>query len=473
MLAHPVNKRNRWRQFIAFGLVIGLTSDLYSQEEAVETAPAFQAPQLSPSLGDFVTGMPLSKKLKALFTKKLLKEPFAGAAVDGVKGLASKIKAGQVDAKNRVVAIKFLGTVDCAAYPDAQVMLIDSLKNDPSERVRLEAAKAIKEQFGRGKDEGLSAIFTSRREKRRYDHCRGCCGEDALNALSEVAYERDETGCHLEPSERVRKEAREALTVCVSCCSEQSAEMPIEPQEEETPGTPSEEKTTDNTPLLSPVQRDLTQVQKELILLYEQKGLNPPSNPTFPSLDLNPTPPFGESADVVPTGVIPKDVTSSAETGERLHVLSTVVRIGDRKPVVSAKESKQLFRPRLIQVSAESHASTTNEKDAAPLKCVRGFCVVALSQEKLIKGLPEFSSVYDGHTYYFSSAKAKEQFDAEPGRFAPVMAGVDPVLLKQSGKVKQGNYIWRYDNRFYFFVTKQNRSDFLKSPEMYALYSGE
>ena len=352
MLAHPVNKRNRWWQFIAFGLVIGLTPDLYSQEEAVETAPAFQAPQLSPSLGDFVTGMPLAKKLKMLFTKKLLKEPFAGAPIDGVKGLASKIKAGQVDAKNRVVAIKFLGTVDCAAYPDAQVMLII-------------------------------------------------------------------------------------------------------------------------IPSLSPVQRDLTQVQKELILLYEQKGLNPPPKLTLPSLDLDPTPPFGESADVVPAGVVPGDVTSSVETEERLHVLSTLVRIGDRKPVHSAKESKQLFRPRFIQVSAESHATATNEKHVVPLKCVRGYCVVALSKEKLIKGLPEFSSVYDGHTYYFSTDKAKELFDVEPARFAPVMAGADPVLLKQTGQMQQGNYIWRHDDRFYFFVTKENRSDFLKSPEFYALSSRE
>ena len=236
MFAHPVNKHNLWWPFIAFGLVIGITSDLHSQEEAVETAPAFQAPQLSPSLVDFVTGMPLSKKFKALFTPGLMREPLAGVAVHGVKGLASKIKAGQVDAKNRVVAIKFLGTVDCAAYPEAQLMLIVSLKNDPSERVRLEAAKAIKEQFGCGKDHGLCS---GKREKRRYHYCQGCCGEAALNALSEVAYERDDTGCHLEPSKRVRKKAREALAVCVSCCSEQLAEMPIEPQEE-TSGAASE-----------------------------------------------------------------------------------------------------------------------------------------------------------------------------------------------------------------------------------------
>jgi len=475
MLAHPVSMRNRWLQFIAFGFVIAVASDLYSQDEPVETAPAFEAPQLSPSLADFVTGIPLSKKLKALFTPKLMRKPFAGAAVDGVKGLASKIKAEQVDVKNRVVAIKFLGTVDCAAFPQAQELLIDSLKNDPSERVRLEAAKAIKEQFGRGKDEGL---FTSRREKRRYDHCRGCCGEDALNALSEVAYERDETGCLLEPSERVRKEVREALAVCVSCCSEQSQEIPIEPQEEtpdapseETPGARSEETTTDRTPLRNPVQKNLTQVQKELIILYEQNGLNPPSNPTAEILELDPPLPRSESQNAVPASVTPANVTTG-ETGERLHVLSTAIRVGDRKPVMSAKESKRLFRPRLIQVSAESHASAIQEQPDTPLACIRGFCVVALSQEKLIKGRPEFSSRYDGHTYHFSSVEAKEQFDADPTRFSPVMAGTDPVLLKRTGETKQGNYIWRYDDRFYFFVSKKNRSDFLKSPEFYALYSG-
>ena len=175
---------------------------------------------------------------------------------------------------------------------------------------------------------------------------------------------------------------------------------------------------------------------------------------------------------MAPTRINPDDVTST-ETTARLHVLSTAVPIGDRKPVSSAKESKQLFRPRLIQVSSESHASTTHQQQPTRLSCVRGFCVVALSQEKLIKGLPEFSSEYDGHLFHFSSAEAKQKFDAEPARFAPVMAGADPVLLKQTGKVKQGNYIWRHDDRFYFFLTKQNRSHFLKSPELYALYSGE
>ena len=43
---------------------------------------------------------------------------------------------------------------------------------------------------------------------------RSCCSEEISNKLYEIAYERDENGCYLEPSERVRLAAAEALRVC-------------------------------------------------------------------------------------------------------------------------------------------------------------------------------------------------------------------------------------------------------------------
>jgi hypothetical protein len=43
---------------------------------------------------------------------------------------------------------------------------------------------------------------------------RSCCSEEISKKLYEIAYERDEEGCFLEPSERVRLAAAEALRVC-------------------------------------------------------------------------------------------------------------------------------------------------------------------------------------------------------------------------------------------------------------------
>src|SRR5438477_8410412 len=43
---------------------------------------------------------------------------------------------------------------------------------------------------------------------------RSCCSEEISNKLYEIAYERDDTGCYLEPSERVRLAAAEALRTC-------------------------------------------------------------------------------------------------------------------------------------------------------------------------------------------------------------------------------------------------------------------
>ena len=43
---------------------------------------------------------------------------------------------------------------------------------------------------------------------------RSCCSEELSNKLYEIAYERDDTGCFLEPSERVRLAAAEALRTC-------------------------------------------------------------------------------------------------------------------------------------------------------------------------------------------------------------------------------------------------------------------
>jgi len=57
--------------------------------------------------------------------------------------VAAKVEQEQKQAKVRVAAVKYLGTVQCHYYPEAEAALIASLRADRSECVRLAAAQAL------------------------------------------------------------------------------------------------------------------------------------------------------------------------------------------------------------------------------------------------------------------------------------------------------------------------------------------
>jgi hypothetical protein len=59
------------------------------------------------------------------------------------EGAAARIKADEADAKARREAVRYLGTVDCHYWPEAQDALANSLRADRNECVRFEAALAL------------------------------------------------------------------------------------------------------------------------------------------------------------------------------------------------------------------------------------------------------------------------------------------------------------------------------------------
>jgi hypothetical protein len=61
----------------------------------------------------------------------------------GAAAAAAQIKASEANAKARVAAVEYLGTVDCSRWPEARKALIYSLREDPNECVRFAAAKAL------------------------------------------------------------------------------------------------------------------------------------------------------------------------------------------------------------------------------------------------------------------------------------------------------------------------------------------
>lgn len=119
----------------------------------------------------------------------------------GAAGAAAKIQADQAAAKQRVLAVRFLGTVDCHWYPEAEAGLVAALRADKSECVRFEAAKSL---------------------------ARGCCcTKTTIEALSICVEGSEKDGNPSENSLRVQLVALEGLQRCVTSYRGEALEPPL------------------------------------------------------------------------------------------------------------------------------------------------------------------------------------------------------------------------------------------------------
>ncbi len=124
---------------------------------------------------------------------------------------AAQIKADEANAKARRAAVRYLGTVDCHVWHEAEKGLIASLRADRNECVRLEAAI----QLGNG--------------------C--CCTKKTVEALTLVVNGSEKDGNPSETSERVKMAAMMAL----ERCQDRVTPKPVDPADrKELPPTPPE-----------------------------------------------------------------------------------------------------------------------------------------------------------------------------------------------------------------------------------------
>ena len=125
---------------------------------------------------------------------------------------AAVIKVEAAQAEARVEAVRYLATVDCHWYPEAEAGLIASLRADRSECVRLAAAEAL----GRG--------------------C--CCSKKTIAALQLAAAGSNLDGNPGERCPRVRWAALEALQTCLLQCNAADFQQPAFEERPESPGQP-------------------------------------------------------------------------------------------------------------------------------------------------------------------------------------------------------------------------------------------
>ncbi len=120
----------------------------------------------------------------------------------GPQQAAQAIKKDQAQAKARAEAVKYLATVPCHYYPEAEAALIQALRTDRSECVRWEAAHALAQGC--------------------------CCTKKTIEALKIVASGSQKDGNPSEKSFRVKVEALNALEHCLVMCGD--AAMPQRPE---------------------------------------------------------------------------------------------------------------------------------------------------------------------------------------------------------------------------------------------------
>ena len=139
--------RHRWpivSIFSTLNFFVGSDGVFGADGAPIPPAPAFTSPDIKPTFVDWLTAHPIALAHKIKFTDPLQKPPFVAAPPDSLKGMAAGIRAVQLDIPNRVKACKYLGTLDCVTYPQAQDMLIATMLEDPAEVVRFEAVMALR-----------------------------------------------------------------------------------------------------------------------------------------------------------------------------------------------------------------------------------------------------------------------------------------------------------------------------------------
>jgi len=112
---------------------------------------------------------------------------------------AAKAKADEDEVPQKAKAVRYLASLGCGkCHPDTEEALLAALE-DCHEEIRYEAVR------------GLRGVVGS-----KCGGCRqnSCCTAELLKKLYEIAYGTDIHGCFLEPSSRVRRNARLVIQGC-------------------------------------------------------------------------------------------------------------------------------------------------------------------------------------------------------------------------------------------------------------------
>ncbi len=123
-----------------------------------------------------------------------------------------------------------------------------------------------------------------------------------------------------------------------------------------------------------------------------------------------------------------------------------------------------------LQNAPQTVASPVAGLAAEPPVALAGYCPVALGEkEQWVRGNPQWSVVYAGHTFLLSGPEQQQRFMAATARYVPAFAGDDAVLAVDGNSHVAGKpqYSVFCDGKVYLFSTAETLARFHQNPRPY------
>ena len=264
-----------------------------------------------------------------------VKESDLKAPADSAAGACARITKDQMEMEQRRKAVRCLARADCNWYPEAQLALINALRTDKAECVRLEAARVL---------------------------TVGCCGtKKVIDALTICVNAGTKDGNPPENSPRVREMALVALQKALECYVERE-----EPQRPEVPGLlpaprPTPEKkespmaSPEEKPMVRPASADAADDTAAVIAaaiktLKQSQGGLPPTETVSPANFTQMKPRTQEQAGTIETTKFtktysPRETAPNGEPSE-LVLSRAMVAVQNGKAAIKEKSESAKGQPR-------------------------------------------------------------------------------------------------------------------------------
>lgn len=113
---------------------------------------------------------------------------------------------------------------------------------------------------------------------------------------------------------------------------------------------------------------------------------------------------------------------------------------------------------------ANAQDSKSSNKNAE----LGGYCPVAyVVMNKNVEGVPKYTTVYKGKTYYLANAEAKKMFDANPQKYFPKYEGYCATAVSMGKKIESDPHLFSvYKDALYLFSNQMAKDTFDQDPNM-------